>query len=326
MASYPPAPGPGQQAERRDGPEAARFYNTPQITVFDNAGLPVRTISDSLGDIPPDVFAAIVTGSEISSRQLWDQLHDQGYLVTTSLPAPHTGVADRFQPYTPGFALHNRPPYAQFAAAATAVLLQACLTSGAAFDQQARLVRAVDPRLYYSNAQVGAALASAEYSYPMGQPDPAALSQTADRGPLRLLGDARGRVVSAWDGRGLRQDRTFDGLDRAVLMTVQAAGGTARTLETVTHGEHQPDAADANLIGRAYQVKDESGTLVTSECTISGLPAVQHRQYARDYSTEPDWSGEVALDPQLYDTALRYDALGRLVERVTPDGSVLTAW
>ena len=322
MASYPPAPDPGQQAEKTPWtrlPGSTTRRRSRFSTMPGSRSGPSATA----WEIPPDVFAAIVTGSEISSRQLWDQLHDQGYLVTTSLPAPHTRVADRFQPYTQGFALQLAPPYAQFAAAATAVLLQACLTSGAAFDQQARLVRAVDPRLYYSNVQVGAALASAEYSYSMGQPDPA-LSQTADRGPLRLLGDARGRVVSAWNGRGLRQDRTFDGLDRAVLMTVQAAGGTARTLETVTHGEHQPDAADANLIGRAYQVKDESGTLVMSEYTISGLPAVQHRQYARDYSTEPDWSGEVALDPQLYDTALRYDALGRLVERVTPDGSVLT--
>ena len=323
MASYPANPTPAQQAEKAALDKAASFYGTPGISVFDNVSHPVRDITNSLGNITPDTLATIVAGSGISPADLWDELHTKGYLVTTPLPAPHTGLTALFEPYTPGFTLQLDPPYDQFAAATTDLLAQACLTSLAGYDQDARLVTAIDPRLYYTDVRTGTGYTSMRYAYPMGQPQ-VARSLSADAGPLLVLADILGRGVSAWDGRGLRQDRTFDGLGRPLVMTVTDTGGTTRTLEVVTYGEHQPDPAAANLIGRAYQVRDEAGVLLTPGYTISGLPGTAVRQFPSDYSTEPDWSGEVPLDPQQYTTTLRYDALRRPIERGTPDGATLT--
>lgn len=320
MASYPPDPTPDQRAEKAALDKAAAFYDTPHVSVLDNVGNPVRSIQDSIGDITADAFTAIVSGSGITSRELWDELHVTGYLVTSRERAMRTTVTGLFEPYTPGFALRLGPRFEQFAPATAALLRGACLTSIASFDQQARMITAADPRLFYASVQTGADLVNVSYSYPMSRPDPA-LTVSADSGPVLQLTDVLDRVVSAWDGRNLHQARTFDGLNRPVILTVLTADGASSTLEEATYGEHQPDGAAANLIGRLYEMKDETGVAVTPSYTIAGQPAVQERQYPVDYAAEPDWARDVPLDPRRYRTTTRYDALGRVVAQVTPDGT-----
>ena len=326
MATYPPDPSPQQQAEKAALDQAAQFADSPAVAVLDGAGNAVRTITDSLGSIPPDAFAEIVAGTTVTSAGLWEELHAKGYLITypAGLAAlTVTTITDLVQPYTPGFTLNLDPPYDQFAAATADYLRQACLTSYWQLDQQGRVTAASDPRLYYSNIHNGTGYTSADYSYPMGGAV-AALAATADAGARRLFPDPLGNPVSHWDGADTQTATSFDGLGRPLTTTVTAAGAAPRTTGVYTYGEQQPAAADGNLKGRVYQVKDEAGILTVPAYTILGRPVTASRQFTSGYSDEPDWSGEVSLDPEVATTGYTYDALGRTLTQTSPDSTTLS--
>ncbi|GAA3250324.1 hypothetical protein GCM10010532_096960 [Dactylosporangium siamense] len=305
MAAYPPDPTPAQRAEKDALDKAARFAGTPTVSVLDVRGNPVRLVEDALGDVGADAFTAIAGDGSAALRE---DLIGRGYLADTG---GRTAVTAAFRPYRPGFALRLDPAFQPYAEAVTDLLRTAVLTSVAGFDGQGRLVRAMDPRLHRCGVD------SAAYAYPMGAAEPA-LAASADAGPRRLLADGRGRPVAEWDGRDVRTDRTFDGLDRP--LTTVVAG---RLAECMTYGEHRPDPSGANLNGRLYLVRDGSGTVCTPRYAITGEAVESQRRYTLDHTTAVDWSGDVPLDPEPYRTLLRYDARGRLVDRVTPDGLIM---
>jgi RHS repeat-associated protein len=318
-AALPTDPDPDELAELDALDQAAGAYNTPAIAVLDSAGRAVRTIQDNLGNVTPGRLAGIVAGTAVTPEELWTQLVDQRYLETRAEPPAGTWLGDRFNPYQPGFVLRLDPPYDQFARAVTEFLLQGRLTDLRELDEQGRAVRIADPRVYLDEVRYGTPGFTLRCGYAMGQQEPA-LTVSADAGTRWILTDVLSGAVSSWDSRGLRTDRTFDGLRRPGTVTVTGDG--TRLRERLSYGEHQPDAARENLIGQLYQVEDQAGVVTMPAYGIDGSPAVTVRQFTDDYQHEPDWSADVPLTGS-YPTRIGYNAFGQPAAQTTPDGATV---
>lgn len=320
MAHYPADPSEAQRDEKAALDKAAAFYNTPETSILDSAGHPIRRIRSNLGNVPADYFAGIVTG-DVTSADLWAALIDAGYLVTTQIPAG-TWVTTAFQPFVPGFTLTLPPPYAPFAAPAATLLTQHCLTTLLVPDRAGRVVQATDPRLFLTEVQGGGATPGQRYAYPMAAEN-AAWTDSGDAGGRWQLLSCFGSVVLAFDALGRRQQQLHDGLQRLTSTVVTDSDGTSRTTQLLTYGEGQPGAAAANLMGQIYRIDDEAGTQQFAAYTILGQPTRSARQFAAEYKTPPDWSGSVPLDPQVFVSDTAYDALARPIGETLPDTSVI---
>ncbi|MBJ2182498.1 VCBS repeat-containing protein [Pseudomonas veronii] len=322
MANYPANPTPAQIEEKNVLLQILPCYNTPVASVIDNLGEKCRLVVCNLGEVAPDAFAAIVAGGSVTSTELWAALVTAGYLETHA-GQPGTWVSALFQPYTAGFALTLPAPYDAYAQATTTLLVQACLTSFIAADRYGRVLEWIDPRLYLANVQTHTDNRNFRYAYPMASSQ-AARTDSADAGSRWVLNCALDTPMYAWDALGRTQQKSFDGLARLLRTQVTEADGTQRTSELLTYGETVPDAAERNLNGQLYLLKDEAGTLSHARYSLLGQIAESSRQFALDPRIPPDWANPVALQSAVYRTQNRYDALQRKLSEQVPDTRVIT--
>lgn len=307
-------------AEREALVKAAVAYNTPSVTVLDNTGVAIRQVESNLGDVTPDTLEPVVAGSGITAQALWAELVGKGYLETSTTPPAGTWITGLFQPYVPGFRMELAPEFQPLAPAATELLRQGVLTTFLAADAAGRTTDSIDPRLFWSNLSQGTDFFSFRWTYGMDG-DAAARTRGADAGDRWALANVFGSDLAAWDARPVRVDRTYDRLQRLRDTLVTDAEGTVRLTEEVAYGEGQPDAALHNLRGQVWRYRDQAGVELNPDYTFQGQVALTTRQLRADYRGEVDWAGTVTLDPAVYPTSFRYDALMRLTAETTPDGS-----
>lgn len=146
--------------------------------------------------------------------------------------------------------------------------------------------------------------------------------QSMEAGERWVLQDVAERPIYTWDSRGHRARTTYDELRRPSAAFVQQ-GGIERMVGRTSYGEAAAGAEVRNLRGRVLQVFDQAGVLTTSEYDFQGNPTQTVRQFAADYRDVVDWSGAVSLDPGTFVSSTTYDALGRDVESLLPDGTVV---
>lgn len=161
-----------------------------------------------------------------------------------------------------------------------------------------------------------------------------------DAGARWTLADATGRAIRAWDSRGHAFTTAYDALRRPTARCVRGtrAESDPRTLhrdilfEKTEYGETQTDAQALNLRTRLYRQFDAAGV-----STCAGLdPTTQRlqaydiqgqllrstRQLASDHTALADWSQPVALDPEVFASSTRYDALERHIQTLAPRSSL----
>ena len=159
-----------------------------------------------------------------------------------------------------------------------------------------------------------------------------------DAGARWMLGDATGKPLRAWDGRGHNLATTYDALRRPAARTVRGTSGESdpRTLdrdvlfERIEYGEALDGAAALNLRTRVWRQFDAAGLATNARLDGGGNPVeafdfkgnllCSTRCFARDYRGMPDWSQPDApqLEPDAFEAASRYDALNRTVQQVAP--------
>jgi RHS repeat-associated protein len=161
-----------------------------------------------------------------------------------------------------------------------------------------------------------------------------------DAGDRWMLNDAAGQPVRAWDARGHELRTEYDQLHRPVRHYVRgtdAAESDPRTLagevlfQVTEYGEGQPDDLALNLRTRAYRTRDGAGIVTNAGLDpatgreeaydFKGNPLRVTRQLAADYKALPDWSNDVALEPDVFASSTAYDALNRAVSLTAPDDS-----
>ena len=163
------------------------------------------------------------------------------------------------------------------------------------------------------------------------------LGESAERGARRVFHDINGSLVRSWDEHGRRIRIGFDPLRRAVSTFVRQGSGPERMISHVVHGDRVDGAADLNLLGAVHLSFDQGGMVRVPEMDFKGSPKSIERILASDYKGDIDWSAldgaadlddlEAAaapfLETEIFTATSRQDALGRPVEVVLPDGTLI---
>lgn len=148
-----------------------------------------------------------------------------------------------------------------------------------------------------------------------------------DAGERWMLNNAIGLPVKKWDSRGHVFSFAYDILQRPVEAKVEGGDGTDplnNVYEKAIYGENQTDDKRFNLRGQLVAQYDTAGKVAVEAYDIKGAPLKSYRQFAINYKTTADWTGnpDTKLETEQYVTELSYDALGRVIKSITPDSSI----
>ncbi|GAA3788795.1 SpvB/TcaC N-terminal domain-containing protein [Streptomyces phyllanthi] len=155
--------------------------------------------------------------------------------------------------------------------------------------------------------------------------------QHTDSGNRWSLLDTDGHALRAWDSRHNDVRTEYDELRRPVRTLLRGPQDAAEIeIGRVTYGDAADHpggataAAEANLRAQMFESFDSSG--VTTHLRYDFAGRLVHSEYrlAAAYRELPDWSQPPQLEGPALPTTTSYDALGRPVSRVLPDGSLLT--
>lgn len=324
IKSYPVNPTPAQKDEKEALDKAAAFFNTPTREVNDNAGRKFLSIANNLGKLGKNAFGKIVEGSTVTSEEIWNELNTKGYIDAEGW------VTYLFKPYTTGFALKLVPKFASFVQAITDLLRQNCLTTYSEYDISGRLLRLIDPRLYYSNITKNTSYSNFIYAYPMQQNIPSGIN-SADAGTEFHLVNIYGNQTWSMSGRGYNQVIIYDQLQRKTELRVkqiknseQLATTDYPLVEIFQYGESLQYPETGNLRGKVYQINDLSGIQVMPSYSMQGQILKETRQLITDYKNPPDWNdpSKVELEKEIYENVSEFNALKWLTSNITPDGTL----
>jgi RHS repeat-associated protein len=149
-----------------------------------------------------------------------------------------------------------------------------------------------------------------------------------DAGESVSLPDAQDRVVDEWNSTGLHVHSTYDTLDRLTRCDADGRPDVAGVVEQRIYGDDPgvAQAAERNARGRLVTLRDSAGTMDVPRFDPAGCAMETERRLCSDYQRVPDWTNAaaVALDPEVYLTAARRDALGRTLLETLPDAATRT--
>ena len=170
------------------------------------------------------------------------------------------------------------------------------------------------------------------------------VQHSMEGGTRWTLSDCAGKPIRTWDGMGRAFRVEYDALPpRRISNFVRHASefwkegrGDAEILyERTEYGEGIANAVELNVRTRIYRAFDSAGVTVNEgrnprtgrqeAYDFKGNLLHSRREIASDFRIAPDWSGPVELEPEVFTSSQRYDALNRSIEMTGPDGSVVLA-
>lgn len=143
-----------------------------------------------------------------------------------------------------------------------------------------------------------------------------------EAGTRLMLNDVAAKPIRAWDGRGFIRRFTYDVLHRPTGLFVTEPAGE-RLAQQTTYGEAKPTPEITNHRGRVWQVRDDAGIVTSVAYDFKGGLLTGRRDLRTDYKARADWLLNPATS-EVFTSSSRFDALGRVIESVAPDGSVTT--
>jgi RHS repeat-associated protein len=154
-----------------------------------------------------------------------------------------------------------------------------------------------------------------------------------EAGERWTLGDADGRPIRAWDGRGHMFTTKYDALRRPVEQTVRGStvDSDPRTLnrdivfDRTEYGEGVAGDEALNLRGRIHRHFDAAGVATSDAYDFKGNLLHSTRRLVWDYVALPDWAADPALDDESFEGSSSYDALNRPVQTIAPHSSLARA-
>ena len=154
-----------------------------------------------------------------------------------------------------------------------------------------------------------------------------------DKGTRWVFPDATGTTAVSWDERGHTVEQFCDIAGRPVYTVVRGGDG-ARPLDhivsRIVYGEDllpeegRESLQQKNFLGRALRTYDTAGLARTEAVDFAGRVLSASWRLAADYKGTVDWREdrlEAGLEAETFRTRTAYDALGRVVSSVWPDGS-----
>jgi len=132
------------------------------------------------------------------------------------------------------------------------------------------------------------------------------------------LMDVAGKPLYAWDSRGHRFRTACDSLRRPTEAFLHEGLGAEMTIGRTVYGESFPNPENNNLRGKVVQLFDQAGVVNSGPYDFKGNLLLTQRQLAQDYKNTLDWSGAVPLEPEIYTSRSRFDALNRPIQMIAP--------
>lgn len=151
-----------------------------------------------------------------------------------------------------------------------------------------------------------------------------------DAGQRWILNNVAGKPISRWDERNHTFSFTYDVLLRPLSFNVAGGDGPKplnNIYEQFIYGESlaQATALAGNLLGKTYIHYDQAGKTLTASYDFKGNPLSASRKFATDYRDLPGWgiaNPDSLLNGIIYTNTFLYDALNRVTQSTTPDGSI----
>jgi RHS repeat-associated protein len=144
-----------------------------------------------------------------------------------------------------------------------------------------------------------------------------------EAGDRWMLNNVAGKPMRMWDSREHILRTTYDELQRPTQLFVKIGNNPEFLAEKTIYGEGQ--GAATNHRGRIYRHFDGAGVATNVEFDFKGNLVSSSRQLVQDYKTVPNWSGNPALETEIFTSSTRYDALNRPIQLVAPHSSLPNA-
>lgn len=311
--------------------KAVKFYNTPRTKIVDNTGVVFLDIQNNLGNVNGSTFGGITKDQPVTSEDIVNELILKGYLVPDPMHSGFNWVTAKFRPYTTGFTLDIDAKFAPFSAQIVDILKQNELPYYYETDISSRVLKAIDPRLYYSNVNKGTSYTNFIYQYAMEDKDPLYIDGT-DSGKDRYLKNTFDKQFWSFSARGYCQLIAYDRLQRKSQLMVKKITDEGpinsyddfNLVEIYIYGESVANGKDHNLIGQLYELKDLSGIIQNTEYSMLNEVLKTSRQQVKDYRNATDWNNPTELDAQIYVSEFYFNAIKQLEKELTPENSEIT--
>ncbi len=152
-------------------------------------------------------------------------------------------------------------------------------------------------------------------------------SASMEAGERWMLNDVAGQPIRSWNSRGHVFRSEYDAIRRPVRSFVQGSDPQNPTGEILfgrtEYGEGETNAETRNLRAKPFRVFDSAGVVTSEAYDFKGNLLRGNRQLVAEYRTKPDWSGNPALEAEVFTSSTTYDALNRPFTLTTPDNSVV---
>ncbi|MEX0274908.1 MAG: RHS repeat domain-containing protein, partial [Flavobacteriaceae bacterium] len=187
------------------------------------------------------------------------------------------------------------------------------------FDGLGNVLSQTDPRQFTLNQSRGQndQVHNFRYTYDLAGNVLKTVGQ--DAGTTYGLINVKGNPLYTWNAREYRTKVIYDVLHRP-LETLVEGPELQITAQKIVYGTDR----SKNQNGQAIISYDQSGKSENLLFDFKGQLVHGTKQICLQYTSEPNWADEnsVALAPEIYTSKMEYDALGRIVKGVLPDGSV----
>lgn len=133
------------------------------------------------------------------------------------------------------------------------------------------------------------------------------------------------KLSRAWDSRGFCTSTSYDRFQRPIATSVQGKDAQGLSLDQVVermeYGETVPNAKDHNLLNEIVKTYDSAGLVANINYDILGNLTLTSQQVRNDYKEEVNWQTTTSVSlGTAFISKMYYDALGREVAMVAPDG------
>lgn len=153
-----------------------------------------------------------------------------------------------------------------------------------------------------------------------------------DAGERWMLNNVAGKPIRKWDSRNHEFIFTYDELQRPTEMGVRGGDGQApldTVYEKIIYGENKSlngrTDKELNLRVKPFEHYDTGGKVQFETYDFKGNVLKNHRRLATDYKNVVHWGvtdTDALLETESFITETKYDALNRVIESKTPDGSI----
>ncbi len=152
-----------------------------------------------------------------------------------------------------------------------------------------------------------------------------------DAGTSYVLMTIDNQPAMSWLPRGHRVRMEYDAYRRPkYLWLKESASSTEVIKEATIYGNEHPSPETANMKGQVWKIHDQGGIAKVEKYDFKGAPLKSIRRIFDDFLEEGNWTGldnnliSLPTTSESFISSITYDALGRPITSISPDGSITT--